>query len=260
MLFRKRERFERTDVPRENPYRNIIGVVVLVAVFAMLFFVVSQVRSRVSLETRLDDSDLGSAISDQASVTIPDGYSVTSDDLTKVLLLDVADTSDAGKGTTLNSARVLVINNTQGVVYLATIPTESKVAYNDTDYTLADLCAKQGTAACISPLSQAAGMKFSHVITSTGDVLDKVAALSGADSTTLLKTSESLITKLRTDLKASELVSLGATLATYGVENFVSVEASLATETVSAEDGSVSETGFQTIERVSLGAAVGLLI
>ena len=48
-MFRKRERFERSDVPRETPYTNVIGVVVLVVVFVALAMTVMAVWNRVKM-------------------------------------------------------------------------------------------------------------------------------------------------------------------------------------------------------------------
>ena len=39
-MFRKRERFERNDVPRENPYTNVIGFAVIVIVAVLVGIVV----------------------------------------------------------------------------------------------------------------------------------------------------------------------------------------------------------------------------
>jgi len=60
---RQRERFERTDVPRDNPYRNIIALVVVVASLVVVVLVCLTLWARVQREVRLGDNDLEDAIS-----------------------------------------------------------------------------------------------------------------------------------------------------------------------------------------------------
>ena len=78
MLFRKRERFERTDVPTPGPYTNVIGVAVLVVVAVALFVVVGRVADRVGKETRLEDADLSKQVGKQSSMVVTDDqYSIS---------------------------------------------------------------------------------------------------------------------------------------------------------------------------------------
>ena len=48
---RRRERFERSDVPRASTHRSVIGAVVCVAVFAAIAAVVVFLWNRVTLES-----------------------------------------------------------------------------------------------------------------------------------------------------------------------------------------------------------------
>ena len=100
-MFRKRERFERSDVPRETPYTNIIGVVVLVVVFVALAMTVMAVWNRVTLESRLGANDLTYSLSAQAKASAADGYVASSDELESTLFLTVssaaADASEIGR-------------------------------------------------------------------------------------------------------------------------------------------------------------------
>ena len=82
MPLRKRERFERTDVPEESPYRNVIGAVVCVVVLAAAALIVHFVWERVSLESRLGDVGLSDSLSAQPASTVTEGtsYVASTDD------------------------------------------------------------------------------------------------------------------------------------------------------------------------------------
>lgn len=105
-MFRKRERFERSDVPRETPYTNVIGVVVLVVVFVALAITVMTVWNRVTLESRLGANDLTDSLSAQAKASAADGYVASSDELESTLFLTVSSAAADAGGTQLSDARI----------------------------------------------------------------------------------------------------------------------------------------------------------
>lgn len=256
---RKRERFERIDVPRESPYRNVIGVVVCVAVFALLAIIVSLTWNRVQLESRLGDSDLSDSLATQASTYVPDGGYVASSDEIECVLLLTADSLDA-TGATLASAQILSVNTTQGTAALVSVSTQVKLTVDETATTLADLYASQGYAACVAPLSTAANVSFDHVVVSTGDVLERAAALAGSDPSDLVSAASELLSQMRTDMDAETLLSLAETLSSVGVSNVASSEAVLVAETTTDEEGNVIETGYQTIDQLQLCLALGTIV
>lgn len=271
MLFRKRERFERTDVPTPGPYTNVIGVVVLVVVAVALFVVVGRVADRVGKETRLEDADLSKQVGKQSSMVVTDEqYSISQDAFTKVLFLTVADASDMKKGTQITQAQVLLLHEKpvqaedgrdhadRGV--FATLPLDAKIGSGDDAATLADYCASHGPAACVVPLNAASNIKFTHVVVASEDVLEQVMALAGSDPSKFIKESTALLMKLRTDMTTAELVDLGTRAAGVGAENFNRVDAPLVAETTQADDGSTAETGFQVIDRTALCTSVGTLV
>ena len=287
MLFRKRERFERTDVPNPGPYTNIIGGAVIVVVAIALFFIVSNVADRVSKETRLDDNTLAKQVSNQSSMTVTDErYSISQDTFTKILILKVASADDVKSGTQLQSAHILAIRehtasnddasdsgddsdepedaeqDTSSITAtLADISTDVKVTSGSTSASLADLCSSQGAAACVLPLNSGANVKFSHVIVTTDSVLSAIQGLSGTDSSKLLEDSLDLVLKIRTDMTAKELVALGDKISQLGgVDAIVGFEAPTTAETAQQTDGATYETGYQVIDKTGLCASLGTLV
>lgn len=272
MLFRKRERFERTDVPRESPYTNVIGAVVLVVVFVAVALVVSNVATRVGKETRLGDYDLSSAVRKQSSMQVTDeNYSISTASWTKILFLTVDKADSADKGCSLTGARALMIReytetaddgseNYSITAKLVNLPLDVMVTSSNKQVGLTDLCASKGAAACVVPLSTATNIKFSHVVISTDDGYNKLAEFAQADPTTLVSKAAEVLATMRTDMTADEIVALAQKAATVPADQVETLDAPTMAETSTAADGSTVETGNTVIDKTSLCVQVGTLV
>lgn len=256
---RKRERFERTDVPRDNPYRNVIGVVVCVVALALTAAVVYAVWNHVRLESRLGDSALADSLDAQDATFVPDGGYVASEDEIECLLLLTADSLDE-TGATLSSARILAVNHTQGTASLVNVPVDCGVTADDAATTLSELFSSQGYAACVAPIASAANVSLSHVVVATGDVLEEAASLAGSSPADLVRSASGLLSKMRTDMDATGLLSLAESLSAIGVSNLAVTDATLVPETTTDEAGNVVETGRQVLDRAQVGLALGTLV
>ena len=253
-MFRKRERFERSDVPRETPYTNIIGAVVCVVVFVALGVTIFNVWNRVNLESRLGSKDLGKTVSAQAKAMAPDGYTASEDQIETTLFLTVASADSTTEGTQLSDARVLALNKTQGTATLATVPVSCEVTSDETVTTLADLCAASGTNACVAPLSTACGVKFTHVVVATEDILEKAAALVGSSKTDLFREASGLLSLMRTDMDPEELLDFAQTVSDIGLGSIQRTEAAL------VADPSQAESGLQMVDKTAFGLALGTIV
>lgn len=249
-MLKKREKFERIDVPRDNnPYRNIIGGAVVVAVCIVVALVCSTLWNRVQLESHLGDHALHSALAQQkVSSDDVDGYTRSQDEFTSVLLL----TTDQlrGDAPNLQSASLLVVDKTAGSGTLVKLPLNTVVmdaAGNTT--TLAELFTKGGAEACVAPLAAASNIKITHVILATQDTWEQIANLSGSGAQALVNNSGKLLSTLYTDMKPSQLLELAETVQPIGIENLNRVDI----ETSEDEAGT-------TLDQVSLGQSVGLLV
>ena len=240
-MFRKRERFERSDVPRETPYTNVIGVVVLVVVFVALAITVMAVWNRVTLESRLGANDLTDSLSAQAKASAADGYVASSDELESTLFLTVSSAAADAGGTQLSDARILTVNKTQGTAVLATVPVSAEVASGETVTTLADL-------------SAASGVRFKHVVVATGDVLEKAVQIVGASKANLVGEASDLLGLMRTDMDASDLLAFAETVSGVGLGNIQRTEASL------VADPDQAEAGLQAIDKTALCLTLGTIV
>lgn len=255
---RKRERFERSDVPVASTTRSVVGAVVCVVVLAAAALVGYLAWTRATAESRLGDHDLQDALSSQASAVVPDGgYAAASDEIECVLLLT---TSGFDEGATLESARILAINTTQGTATLATLPVETGVGDAADAQTISSLYSSQGADEAVPAISSAANVSLAHVIVATEDALDEAASLAGSSASELVRSASGLLSKMKTDLDAEGLLSLAETLSSIGVANLATVDAPLVAETTTDEEGNTVETGRQIIDRVQLDLALGLLV
>lgn len=259
-MARKRERFERVDVPRGGPHRNLVGALVAVAALALAAVAVAFAWNRANLESNMGDTALGDAVGElsQYGTSEPaDGYVETGDDVSCTLLL-TADSLDA-QGGTLSGARILAVDATTGGAALVTLPTDLALTVDGSPTTLSELFSSSGYAACVVPLGRAANVRFDHVVLATSDVLEQAEQLAGLGTADLLRSASGFLSQIRTDMDAPALLSFAESLASVGTANLSVSDAPLAAETATAEDGSTSETGRQVIDATQLGVALGLL-
>lgn len=252
---RKRERFERTDVPEPSPRRNVIGAVVAVVAIAATVAVVMFAWNRANLESRMGDNALEDALLSQAGSAGPsEGYVDTGNEVHSTLLLTSDSLEDGGS---LTSARILSVNATAGTAALVNVPTDLALTVDDQPTTLGELFSSQGYAACVAPLGSAAGIGFDNAILATGDVLEEAAQLAGSGTENLVRSASGFLSKIRTNMDATGLLSFAETLSSIGVANLAVSDAPLVAETTTDEAGNVSETGRQVIDRTQLGVAIG---
>ena len=95
------------------------------------------------------------------------------------------------------------------------------------------------------------------MVLATGDVLEEAAQLAGSDAGSLVRSASSFLSKIRTNMDASGLLSFAETLSSIGVANLTASDAPLVAETTTDEAGTVTETGRQVIDRTQLGVVIG---
>lgn len=258
MLFKKRERFDRTDVPQVGPYTKVIGIAVCVVVLVAFAITVKVVWDRVQLETRMGVHSLSKAVKGQATPVVPEGWTATQDDVYVVLMLAVDGKVDDATAP-LTSARLLSVNRTAGTATVVNIDPATHVRSQETSVAIADLYASSGYATCARATITAAGVKVSSVIVSSGDILADAAALSGADRGNLLSVASSFLPRIRTNMNAAGLVDLAHDLGKVGIDGITVVDAPTVPETAKDDAGNVAETGAAVLDRVGLANALGLI-
>lgn len=238
----RRERFERSDVPRPSAARNVVAVVVVLLVFAGLYLLVTHLWARVQREGHLEDSGLADAVAAQSVADVAaDGYQRSTDTFTTVLVLTAEGLDD---GSALRSAEVLVADETTSVAVRLSVPTGVSIAVGDQTYTLADLYAVQGASSCVAPLASASGLTFDHVIVTTADdVWGPLSALAGVSAVELPTRGADLLDASLTDLSADGLANLASLVSALGVAGVAPTDAPTYPSGYWGEDGSWVDDG-----------------
>lgn len=249
---RKRERFERSDVPRPSTRRNIIALVVLVLVAGGLFFLVRTLWTQANRETSLGDAALGASVDAQSDVTSPEGYVLSDDTFVNVLILTV-DTVSA-ENPALVQAEILSLDASRGTGCLVDIPLDTRVSSGEAEMRLSELYGASGATACVVPLAQAANLRMSHVIIATDDVWDEFASYRGAGVTSLLSNGSELLYSITTDMGMGELGDVAELVQSIGFDNLSRIGA----PTVEEDDGNGGT--WERIDSLELGLALGLVV
>lgn len=255
-----RERFERTDVPRPNPYRTYIALGVIVVVAIVIAISVTTLWDMAKKASSLGDKDIQQALASQpataktASDTLLTNVNtaaqssgapqVVANTDTVNLYLILQASGDAKPE--LISAKVYALNVTQSTLTIATLPTNMPIVVGNTTDTLAQVFASKGYAACVVPVAQATGCKISHVVLTQNDLIEMLSELRGLKNSELLKKARPMISQLKTDLNAGDMLNLVKSYRGISTESIQQYDAQL------GEDGQLNTRDF--------GLHIGVLV
>ena len=258
-MFREREPFERSDVPKAGPLRTILSLIALVVVIGGLYLLITTLWNQVQLEEHLSDSALTNAVSGQKGPSAVSGYTASEDLFQSVLVLTA---SSLDEGAELEAAELLVIDLTTRTGTLVSVPIEITVATAEGYPTLAELYQEGGASACVSAMSTATNIQLSHVIVSTREVWDEVADLGGVGVNWIVMRGSHLLEAMYTDMSSQDLTDLAELVQSIGVANLERVECPYYPEGSYDENGQwVSNgSGRYYVYSPGLGVTTGMLV
>ncbi len=264
-MSRKRERFERSDVPRENPYRNLIGLVVLLVIGAVGFFAFKFLWGRVQVESRMGDVALKEVLDEQDGPTALDGnFEYIDNPIEKILFLQVDD-PDAERPR-LISAQLLLMDPLGETAHLFDVPTNTLVIGEDSSYAFDEYFNSFGPEAAIPLITTSYNIYGNHVIIGTEVPWESIEALDGENPLNLVGVAGPFIESMRTDLDAGELVEHAALFKSLGVTS-LEVEETPVLSNGSEEGGegeeggeSASQSPTVSVDLVPFGIQGGILI
>ena len=182
--------YERPDVPKDNPNRNKIAVVVLVAIALGIFILGSILWRLANVHSALGSKDVSRAV---ASATVSDesaqqlaeasGLTLTGDDVECVLFAVVR----SGDSSELAGAYLASIDATAQSAKLVSLPVGASLTKGDATATLAQLYGDGGLASLASSLSsscsepidgqpKAIASKLSTRLASNSDAVSRTAS------------------------------------------------------------------------------------
>lgn len=248
----RRERFERSDVPRESAHRNLVALAVLLVLAAGLAALLMQLWRCANADGRVGDAGLGSGISTQAETLDPDeGYEASDDVFTHILVLTVDDVRKSAP--TLQRAQLLSLDATKRKGYLVEIPLDVRVEDASGASTLQELFAAKGAQSCIAPLAAACNIRATHVLVATDELWDQVRGLRNSGVSALLDSASGLFSNISTDMSTSQLLDVVELVQSIGVENLDLKDA----PTDAEDDGDGGS--WSRIRQTELGLLVGTL-
>ena len=248
--------YERPDVPKDSPHRNLIAVIVLVVVVVAIGVLVTTLWDLANANSVLGSSDLGSAVEstipaeesiwDQAEAA---GLTATGDEIETVLFAVASDDEGA-----LATAYLAVLNNTQGTAKLLQFTSDEWIQAGEENLSVADWYAQKGAAGLASAISGSAVVPVSHIVVMTQDGWDSFMSIASKGSSALQSQSRKLSKGItQTEMDAMELVDIAQRAVTNGASS--DSIAGVAANEVTDEEG----TTHLQVDPAQLALAVGTL-
>ena len=235
-MLRKRERFERTDVPRNNPQRNVIAVIVIVLVAIATTAVTALCWHKANQLNGLNDLKLDDALYEQKYVEDPTGNAKWAEDEFSNVAVFIVDDIHA-KSPQLQEAYILVRDTTNPSATLVNMPMNTKMLAGEANVTVKSHFDYAGAAACLAPFTAAANIHVSHVIVASNRLWEQLEKLEGPTSVTLLSSATDELATINTDYHTGELIKLADFLRQVGFSNIRRIDAAYNEENF--EDGTV---------------------
>lgn len=250
---RKRERFERTDVPRNNPLRPYIAIGVIAVVVIVTIITVTTLWRKANQMNGLNDTALNDALYEQKSTKDPtDGADWSEDDFSNVALFIVDDIhADEPQ---LQAAQILVRDMDNPRATLVNLPLNTKMLANDSNVMLSTYYHDAGPEACLPAFTDAASIHVSHVIIASDRIWDQLELLKGSVVPVLLGPLTDELETINSDYHTTELIALGDWLRELGFENIAHLDAPYFDEQF--EDG----TAVANIDTRQLNLDVGIFV
>lgn len=218
----KRQRYERTDVPKGGPRATVIALIALVLIAAGGWFLVQALWARAKFDSYRGDATLASSVSTPEELKSIDGY-VTSDHIFDNVLLLVVDDVDA-EAPVLADAKILCLDITAGSGTLVTLPTDVRVNPESNPQHLADLLAGSGASACVSAVQRRCGIPITHVIMTDATGWESLQGLDGIGAQELTGRIMGLLSHMHTDMDAPGLIEFDERLQAVGFGNIAQLD------------------------------------
>lgn len=252
-MFRKRERFERSDVPGPNPLRPVISIIVIAVAFFSCYVLWTSLWHKANQMNALNDGDLDDALYDQLSTHDPtEGWIRSDDDFSNVVIFTVDDIN--AEVPHLLKAQLLVRDMTATTATVVNLPINTKMLADESNVMLEAYYEYAGPGKSIAPLTDAANVHVSHVIIATDKLFEQLERLEGPTLHALMSSSTNDLATIASDYRTGELVALADYLRTVGFENIKTIDAPYSEDTFG--DG----TPVAVIDRQQLCRDLGIFV
>lgn len=247
--------YERPDVPKDSPHRNLIAIVILAVVAVAVGMLVSSLWTLANTNSAMGSEELAKVVkeTDPSSDTIgafaeATGLTSTGDDIETTLFVVTPDGASAA------AVYLYVANETQASSRLMQLANDAWLQAGEENYTVADWYANQGAKGLAGAISSAAAVPVSHVVIMSETGWSSLVSIVSEGTASVSSNSAELIESIQsTDMDVTDLVDL----AEKAINSAASVEAVEGVPTYEASDeaGNV----WQQVDCAQLAVMVGTL-
>ncbi len=217
-MFRKRERFERCDVPKPGPLRNVFAVVVLIVCLVSFGILCSKSWYKANQLNGLNSEELDDALYEQVDPTEPTGGRVWSDDDFSNVQIFLVDDINAEQPE-LKAAQIFVYDSTAEKATIVDLPINMKVWLKDSTSTLPIQFAEGGAEQALPFVTSADNVHVSHVIVASESFWDQVSSFKGSAFSAMFSDQTDDFATMTSDFDLADLLEFSERVQKIGYEN-----------------------------------------
>lgn len=257
-IFKKRERFDRTDVPVEGPHQRTIGIVACCVALGLTCLALLWSYNRAQIESHLGEAHWRKSLKSQnLKYPVPDGYTTTTDECLVYLIIETDHPSL--KTIAPRELKIFVVNKITHEARLGTIPLDMKMTVGDKSGSAAQLIEESGVKSAIKALASATSIRFSHVIVCKSFDAEALKVIAQTNPKDVFDQHTGLVASMYTDMKPEVLVELAQELTQTNFDPATSVQGELYPETSKNEKGELVQTGYQVLDKAKFNVGLGLI-
>lgn len=249
--------YERPDVPKDSPHRNLIAVIVLAVVAVAVTMLVSSLWKLANTNSAMGSKTLAAAVkgTKPSSDTISayaeaTGLTATGDEIETVLFAITSDSSEESA----SAVYLAIMNETAGSTRLVQFQNDAWVQAGEQNYTVTDWYAQQGASGLASAISSCAAVPVSHIVVMKESGWGSLMAVAQEGSSALSSKSSELVEAIEeTDMDVNGLVEVAQKAISAGASADV-----IDTVAMSEVSDDAGNTRMQ-VDAAQLAVAVGTL-
>jgi len=213
----RRQRYERTDVPKGGPRATFFALIALALIGIGGWFLFQTLWARARFDSVKGNTELVSSVAGNPELKSVDGYVVSDHVLENVLFLVVDDLS--AEAPALTEANILSLDTTAGTGTYVQLPINVRVNPETNPQQLNDLYATSGGSACVNAIERRCGIQLDHVVITDAVGWEAIKGLDGVGAQELVSRMTKLLDHVQTDLDASGINDLNERVQALGFAN-----------------------------------------
>ncbi len=204
--------YERPDVPKDSPHRNLIAIIVLAVVAVAMTMLVSSLWKLANTNSAMGSKTLAKAVKSTkpssdaiSSYAEATGLTATGDSIETVLFVITPDSSDESA----SAVYLAIMNETAGSTKLVQFQNDGWLQAGDQNLTPVDWYAQQGASGLASAISSCAAVPVSHIVVMQEGGWNSLMTVAKEGTASLASKSSELVEAIEeTDMDVNDLVDV----------------------------------------------------